>query len=315
MAQHYVARGDIPAAGGYALSKERTKAVVDAVRKEEGLMAVLPVKGTNTRETEIPIFNGSDLQAARQSEMGTKAVTGAEWRQVVLKIETYAAIIVFSNQELDDADGDIMDLFDEQFPAVFAELLDAEALGMQAGDPTYVSGWNATIMDDVTQEIVLDTTRADGWELAAIDGKAKLRDNGYKADFIVAHTSAETTIEKASINTTGQAGQFQRLYADVAQAFRGLKYAFSQNLQDGAAVPNNGEETVGVIGQSSKFPVKVKEEIKTRVATTGSVTLPDTTVVNLFQQNATAMLIEMRAGGVIEDPRAFVRVVVRGAVV
>jgi hypothetical protein len=81
--------------------------------------------------------------AAFVAEGADKAATGAEYAQVTLNVKKIASIVMYTEELLEDAQGDPTVLVNQDVRAAFADLIDSHALGRNVGRGTLTTQFDA----------------------------------------------------------------------------------------------------------------------------------------------------------------------------
>jgi HK97 family phage major capsid protein len=233
--------------------------------------------------------------AAFVAEGAAKAATGAEFSELVVNIKKIASIVMYTEELLEDAREDPSVLVGADVEAAFMNLIDAHALGYQAG--AAIAGSFDSELTNTTQTTELGST-GDAFALAVSAAMEQVEANGGVPNGIVAASDV-----RAHLRDQRNAGDViaQPVYTDgfnrEPDSLYGLPIRYSSNLD---AFPAAAGKIAAVVGDYSHAVFALRRDITLRTSTEATIDVGGT-LHNLFQQNKTAVLWEMRVGFAAHD--------------
>lgn len=233
---------------------------------------------------------------------GQKPVTDGSIGSRQLVAGKIAAIVLIPQDVIDDADIDLWGQWIRpNIPNAFGAALDAAALfgadkpdewtGFQSGlVPQAVEKGNSVAMtDDIYQDIMgvngmIHQVNADGFPV-----------NGFAGD---SEIEAEL---RAAVDSNGRPlynSFLDPIKGDTSNAIAGQPY---YSLENGAWFDTvNNSLLIG--GDFTKLIYSIRKEIEYKISTDATVKLPNGELVNCFQQNVVAFLMEMRVAAAVLNP-------------
>lgn len=285
-----------PAFGSDLLPREISELIFEDAREASVVQQAarrIPLTGAGKA---IPYISGTP-QASWVGEGGRKPVSDATVGTLTMDPKKLAVIVPFSEEYLST---DNVDLFDELRPAIaesFGQAFDAAALHgvatpftaflaqttnlqvLGAGASTYVDLVNAmgTVVDD--------GYRVNGW---AYSDRAE-----------IALLGDVDTDGRPILTTVGDASFANRLVG--RPAFRGESV-------DRLVAGTPSDRTLAFGGDWSKAAWGAVGEIEYDISNQATLTLTDTSTLNLWQDNLVALRAEAYYGFATRDVEAFVRI-------
>jgi HK97 family phage major capsid protein len=248
--------------------------------------------------------------AAFVAEGADKAATGAEYAQVTLNVKKIASIVMYTEELLEDAQGDPTVLVNQDVRAAFSDLIDSHALG-QTSAGTLTTQFDAALRN-TTQTVEYAQANQDALAKALSSAITTVEQNGYTPNGIILPNDAGGVLRDAR-DTTGRP-----LYLGVdtpgfnnrenAASFYGLPVKISTNLQTITGTAAAGR-VVGIVGDFSHAVLAIRDDIRVKFSDQATVNVSGTDH-RLWQENKVASLWETRVGFTVHDlNRAFVAIV------
>ncbi len=120
------------ASGGYHVPDETVQGAFQrGIDRQSAVMALSRVRPVNGKKVQLTEYVGRPT-AAFVAEGAAKTATGAEYAQVTLDIKKIAAIVMYTEELIEDAQDDPTVLINNDVRAAFADLIDSHALGRNA---------------------------------------------------------------------------------------------------------------------------------------------------------------------------------------
>lgn len=233
---------------------------------------------------------------------GQKQVTDGKLANNQLVAGKIAGIILIPQDVIDDADIDIWEQWIRpNIPNAFGAALDAAAL-FGAGKPDEWTGFQAGI---VPQAVAKGNTKAQSSDLyqdiMGVNGLIHMVNiDGFPVNGFVGDSEIEAEL-RGLVDKNGRPlynSFLEPISGQARQAIDGKPY-FS--LENGAWIDTvNNSLLIG--GDFTKLIYSIRKEIEYKISTDATVTLPNGEVVNCFQQNVVAFLMEMRVGAAVLNP-------------
>ena len=272
---------------------------IDRQSAVAALSQVRRVSGGTVKFTE---YVGRPV-AAFVDEAADKAATGAEYAQVTVDIKKIAAIVMYTQELIEDAQDDPTVLVNQDVRASFADLIDSHALGRDSAG-AIVSQFNSELTE-TTQGVEWVAADADGVADAISSAMATIEANGYRA------TGAILAADGAAQLRNARDADGRPLYSDgftsAPSSIWGIPLHYSTNLQSFATAAAAGR-VVGVVGDFTHALLAVRNDISVKFSDQATVDVGGTQH-RLWQQNKVASLWEARVGFVAHDlNRAFVKI-------
>jgi hypothetical protein len=252
------------------------------------------------REVTFTTYLGRPI-AGFVGELGVKPVTGASWGRVTVGIQELAAIVPFSNQIIEDADQNPEALIGPDVELSIAELIDAHALGMQAG--VGITSNFASNLAGTTQTVEYNAARADALAFAISQAMGMIEANGGRPNGVALSWTLRQAIREArQVAAAGTLGAAQPVYGQGGvgiDPFQGLRAAFSTNLGSVAAAPAAGK-VIGIVGDWTNAIMLVRNDINVSRSTEATI-INGATTYHMWQQNMQALRWDVRVGFYAND--------------
>jgi HK97 family phage major capsid protein len=283
----------VDAAGGYLVNDSYGRTLQNTIARESAVLSVSQVNRVAGKRERYAVYAGRPV-AAFVAEGAAKAATGAEFTEVLVDVKKIAAIVLYTEEILEDAREDPRVLVNADVESAFADLVDAHSLGMANG---------AAIVGQFNSELVGTTSTtelgagADAFAVATSAGLEAIEANGGDPTAIVlardvrahlrdARQSSETT---APVYTDGFNREPDQLY--------GIGLRYTTNL-DG--FPAGAGKIAAVIGDYRHAVFAMRRDVSVRQSDQATVDVAGT-LHHLWQQNKIALQWEMRIGFVAHD--------------
>lgn len=231
---------------------------------------------------------------ATVAEGAPKPATGAEYSQVTLDIVKGAAIVMYTQELIDDAITDPSLLVNDDVREAAFDWIDTNALGRNSAG-TIVSSFNSEL-SETTQTTELANSGGDAIPKAISAAIGKIQGKGYKPtgailswDAAQSFRDARSTVETANpiFNPfTGSSTGPTDVY--------GLPLRYTTNLQPFSTTPGAGV-VVGVVGDFSQAVLAIRQDLTIDYSNQATVDVSGT-LHHTWQQNKVAARFEMRAG-------------------
>lgn len=271
-----------------------------AVQTMPGLR-VRPLSGKREKFTE---YVGRPV-VATVAEAGPKAATGAEYASVTLDVVKAAAIVMYTNELIEDAVDDPTVLINEDVRAAFADYIDKNALGRNAAG-TIVGAFNSEL-SETTQTVELGTT-GDALAVAVSAAMGTIEGNGYTPTGIILANDGRAHLRNARNTVETTMPVYSQGYNQPTDALYNLPIRYTTNLQTFAGAAAGGR-VVGVVGDFSQAVLGVRKDVTLSFSNQATIDVGGT-LHHLWQENKVASLWEARLGFVAHDlNRAFVAII------
>jgi hypothetical protein len=294
--------GQTLAGGGYLIPPQYADPLVQAILREQAVAQLARTMTLRGRQVIFTTYLGRPI-AGFVGELGMKPVTGAQWGQVTVGIQEIAAIVPFSNQVLADAVNDPELLVGPDVEASIADLIDANALGMQAG--VGITSQFASNLAATTQTVEYDAARPDALAYAISQAMGRIEANGGRPNGAALSWTFRQAIREARQTGSGLGagiplyGGGGSAFGGALDPFQGLRAAFTTNLSNVGATAGAGK-VIGVVGDFTNAILLIRNDIN--VARSSEATIMNgATPIYLWQQNAQAIRYDVRVGFYAND--------------
>jgi HK97 family phage major capsid protein len=269
-------------------------------------MPGLRVRRVNGKREKYTEYAGRPTFAT-VAEGAPKAATGAEYTQVTLDIVKGAAIVMYTQELIDDAINDPTLLINDDVRAAAADWIDTNALGRNAAGQI-VGAFNSEL-SETTQTQELANTGGDAIPKAISAAIGTIRGNGYNPTGAILAWDAEQAMRDARMTVETATPVFQPFGGAAApDNIYGLPLRYTTNLQTFAGAAAAGR-VVGVVGDFSQAVLAIRQDLTVDFSNQATVDVSGT-LHHLWQQNKVAARWEMRAGFVAHDlNKAFVAII------
>ena len=289
------------AAGGYLFEEQYGDVFIDGIARESAVAQLATVRRLSSKREKYAVYSGRPT-VAFVDESAEKTATGAEFGQVTLDVKKLAAIVIYSEELLEDAAHDPRLLINDDMIGAFAAKIDAHALGYENGSA--ITGSFNSELGETSQTTELGTG-GDAFATSLSAAIDTIESNGYRAtgaavarDVKKHLRDARQTVETAqAVYTPGFEREPDSLY--------GVPLTYTTNLD---AFNAGAGKKAAVVGDFSHAVLGIRKDLTARVSTEATVTVGGTPR-NLWQRNEVAVLWEMRVGFAAHDlNRAFVAI-------
>lgn len=282
------------ASGGYLVSEHYGSTLQNAIRRESAVMALSRVDRVVGRREKYAIYAGRPT-AAFVAEGAAKAATGAEFSELVVNIKKIASVVMYTEEILEDAREDPTVLVSADVEGAFMQLIDGHALGYTAGSA--ITGSFDSEITNTTQTTELGTG-GDAFAVAVSAAIENVESNGYMPNGIVAASDVRAHLRDARATTYDPTTPvYTAGFGREPDTLYGLPIRYSSNL-DG--FPAGAGKIAAVVGDFSHAVFAVRRDITIRTSNQATIDVSGT-LHNLWQQNKTAVLWEMRIGFACHD--------------
>ena len=294
------------ASGGYLVPDQFVQGAFQrGIDRQSAVAALSTVRRVSGKTVKFTEYVGRPV-AAFVAEGAAKAATGAEYAQVTVDIKKIAAIVMYTEELLEDAQDDPQVLINADVRAAFADLIDSHALGRNAAG--VVTGQFNSELSETTQTVELGTT-GDALALAVSSAMATIEGNGYTANGIILANDGRKHLRDA--RGTGDlvtTPLYSQGYTQPSDSLYGVPIRYTTNLQTFAGTATTGR-VVGVVGDFTHALLAVRNDIQVKFSDQATVDVGGTKH-DLWQQNKVASLWEARVGFVAHDlNRSFVAII------
>ena len=245
------------------------------------------------RRQKYAVYAGRPT-AAFVAEGAAKAATGAEFTELVVNIKKIASVVMYTEELLEDAREDPTVLVGADVEAAFQDLIDAHALGYQNG--AAIVGSFDSELTNTTQTTELGTT-GDAFAIAVSAAIANIESNGGRASGIVAASDVRAHLRDARNAVETSNPVYTAGFNREPDTLYGVPIRYSSNL-DG--FPAGAGKIAAVVGDFQHAVFALRRDITVRMSNQATIDVSGT-LHNLWQQNKSAVLWEMRVGFVAHD--------------
>jgi HK97 family phage major capsid protein len=294
------------ASGGYLVPDQFVQGAFQrGIDRQSAVAALSTVRRVSGKTVKFTEYVGRPV-AAFVAEGAAKAATGAEYAQVTVDIKKIAAIVMYTEELLEDAQDDPQVLINADVRAAFADLIDSHALGRNAAG--VVTGQFNSELSETTQTVELGTS-GDALAVAVSSAMATIEGNGYTTNGIILANDGRKHLRDA--RGTGDlvtTPLYSQGYTQPADSLYGVPIRYTTNLQTFAGSATTGR-VVGVVGDFTHALLAVRNDIQVKFSDQATVDVGGTKH-DLWQQNKVASLWEARVGFVAHDlNRSFVAII------
>lgn len=283
------------ASGGYLVRDTYGTTLLDAVQRESAILRLCRVDRVPGKRQRYSVYSGRPT-AAFVGEGAAKAVTGAEFGEVVLNVKKLATNVIWTSEMLEDAAEDPRILVNADVEAAFADLIDAHALGKAAGT-------NLTTSFDASLRATTNTIElgAGGDAIAKAISAAltQVESNGYKPNGIILASDGRGALRDARHTVETSSPVYTPGFEREPDSIYGLPIAYSSNLSPFSATAA-GTKIVAFVGDFSQCVAAVRSDLTVRVSDQATLVNGGTTH-NMWQENKVAAQWESRIGFNVHD--------------
>lgn len=307
------------AAGGYLVPQVLQEALISKINRQAAALSLSNIQRINSNRASWPVYLGRPAVGI-VGEGATKGLTGAEFSEITVAMKKVAGIAVYTEELLEDARIDPTVLVNDDIEKAFSDFIDKGLIGTHPGgastqayfDGSFANAAGASqdVLSNTTQSVEYDaSTNPDAFALALSNAMEQVEANGYEPNGIIVAFTGKRLLRDAR-DTTKRPLYSEGFVKDVNELM-GMNLAFSTNLtataaggvMGGAGSPG---KVLAIVGDFSNSKAVIRKDITMRTSTEATLTGGH----NLFEQNKTATLWEMRMGYTVFDlNRAFCKIV------
>ncbi len=296
------------ASGGFLVPDGQGGIVFERGLNRQSAVAGMPglrIRQVSGKREKLTEYVGRPT-VATVSEAGPKPATGAEYAQVTLDMVKGAAIVMYTQELIEDAVEDPTVLINNDVRKAFADWVDTNALGRNAAG-TIVGSFNSEL-SETTTTVELGTT-ADAIPVAISSAMATIEANGYEPTGVILASDGKASLRNARMAVETANPLFQPFNSAAAPPdIYGLPLRWTTNLQTFAGTAGAGR-VVGIVGDFSQAVLGIRKDITMSLSDQATVDVGGT-LHHLWQQNKVAALWEARMGFVAHDlNRSFVAII------
>ena len=294
------------ASGGYLVPDQFVQnAFQRGIDRQSAVAALATIRRVNGKTVKFTEYVGRPT-AAFVAEGAAKTATGAEYAQVTVDIKKIAAIVMYTEELLEDAQDDPQVLINTDVRAAFADLIDSHALGRNASGA--ITGQFNSELSETTQTVELGTT-GDALARAVSSAMATIEANGYVANGAILANDGRAHLRDArGTGDNAYTPVYSQGFTQPQDSLYGVPIRYTTNLQTFAGSATTGR-VVGVVGDFTHALLAVRNDIQVKFSDQATVDVGGTKH-DLWQQNKVASLWEARVGFVAHDlNRAFVAII------
>lgn len=240
------------------------------------------------RGTQIPVITG-DPAASWVSETGTKPVSNPSLSKKIMQAHKLAVIVPFSNEFRRDASA-LYDALIARLPGALAKEFDKTVFfGPASGSLANFDNFSAVTAQSLSSSVYGGLVAADGdiSEAGGVMNGIVLSPQG-KSVLLGALDGENRPI----FNTVAEGGINRVLGADT--------YVTASAYKAGTAGTGGNPDIIGFAGDWSKALYGTVEGVRIDYSSDATLTLADSSTVNLFQNNMFAVRAEIEVGFVAE---------------
>lgn len=283
-------------AGGYLIQEEYGSVLVDAIARTSAVAVLANFERTSSRRRTYPRLIGRPTAAFVAASADIPA-SGAEFANLVVNVKKIATILLYEEEELEDAATDPQNLLGPEVEAAFADLIDAHVLGLAAG-AAITTGFDQSLHAGVPAggEVELGAT-ADALAVAVSAGMAYVEGNGGRPNGLATALDLNQHVRDAR-DANGRPlyqGGMDAIAANAGQpasTFWGLRWATTTNLD---AFPAGAGKVAAIGGDWTKTKGIIRRDVTVRVSTDATVNVAGTDH-RTFQQEKVAVKYTIRVG-------------------
>jgi predicted phage gp36 major capsid-like protein len=281
------------ASGGYLVPDELGRTLSNTINRESAVASLARIERVGGKRTQYPVYAGRPTVSIT-AEGAAKTATGAEFTELTLNIKKITALVMYTEELLEDAREDPRVLVNADVEAAIADKIDAQALGYAAG-AAIVSSFDSELTS-TTQTHELGTG-GDAFAVAVSQGMADVEAAGGRPNGIIAASDIRSNLRDARATVETASPVYTNGFNREPDSLYGLPIRYSSNLD---AFPAGAGKVAAVVGDFSHAILGVRKDITIRTSDQATVDVGGT-LHNLFQQNKLAALWEMRVGFVAHD--------------
>lgn len=311
MPNHIPIMGTPDAAGGYLIRPEYGATLIDAVAEESALGNFVGVERTKTRKRKYTRLVGRPT-ASFVGEGADIPATGAEFGEIEVNVKKIATTILYTEEELEDAEEDPQTLVNSQVESAFAQLIDAHALGLAAGSPIVTQFDNSFNAGIASSRIELGAS-GDAWPKAVSAAMGYIEGNGGTPNGIIAATDLKQVMRDARSEADGTNPALTEGFARESKDTYTLPHAYTTNLDGFPAGEVGGQpKVVAIVGDFTHAKYILRQDIRVKLADQATVNVGGTDH-RTWQQDKIAVKWSMRVGFNVHQLDGLFAAIVNGA--
>jgi HK97 family phage major capsid protein len=292
------------ASGGYLVHDSFGPTLSNGIARESAIAGLAQVRRVSGKREKYPVYAGRPV-AAFVAEGAAKGATGAEYTELTVNIKKIAAIVMYTDELLEDAQEDPTVLINADVRGAFADLIDAHAIGRTSAG-VVTSSFDSEL-SETTQTVELGATD-DALAIAVSAALGTLEANGYMGTGIVLAQDGRSHLRNARAAVETATPIYTDGFNREPDSLYGVPIRYTTNLQSFAGSATTGR-VLGIVGDFSHAILAIRNDIEVSASNQATVDVGGT-LHNLWQQNKTGVRWEARVGFVAHDlNRAFVAIV------
>jgi HK97 family phage major capsid protein len=281
------------AAGGFLFHEQYGQQFIDGIRREAAVASLARVDSLVGKRQLYTVYGGRPT-VSFVDEGAEKPVTGAEFSQLTLNVKKLAAVVVYTQELLEDAEDDPRVLINQDLAAAFAQKIDAHALGYENGSAITSSFDSELGASTATHEL---GATGDAIAKSVSDAMESVEAAGYTPNGIILSSDSKAQLRNARQTVETAQPVYAPGFTQAPDTLYGMNISYSSNL-DGFNAASG--KVVGVVGDFSQAVLGIRTDLTARVSDTATVNIGGTQH-NLWQRNEVAVLWETRVGFVAHD--------------
>ncbi len=298
----------VDASGGFLVPDGQGGIVFERGLNRQSAVAGMPglrIRRVSGKREKLTEYVGTPT-VATVAEGAPKPATGAEYAQVTLDMVKGAAVVMYTEELIEDAVEDPTVLINNDVRRAFATWVDSNALGRTAAG-TIVGAFNSEL-SETTSTVELGTA-ADALPVAISAAMTTIEGNGYTPTGVILAHDGKSTLRNARMAVETASPLFQPFSSPSAPAdIYGLALRYTTNLQTFAGTAASGR-VVGIVGDFSQAVLGIRKDITVAFSDQATIDVGGT-LHHLWQQNKVAARWEARMGFVAHDlNRSFVAII------
>jgi HK97 family phage major capsid protein len=203
------------ASGGYLAPDQFVQGAFQrGIDRQSAVAALAQTRRVGTGTVKFTEYVGRPA-AAFVDEAADKAATGAEYAQVTVDIKKIAAIVMYTQELLEDAQEDPTLLINQDVRAAFADLIDSHALGRTSAGQI-VGAYNSELAE--TSQTVELGTSGDALAVAISSAMALIEANGYTPTGAILANDGRAHLRNARMRTGFVAHDLNRAFVAIINA-------------------------------------------------------------------------------------------------
>lgn len=256
-------------------------------------------------QTRVPVLATKASAFWITGDTGLKPTTEIGWGNTYINAEELAAVVVIPDNVVDDADFPLWDEYRPELEEAAAVLIDDTILGGIAAPGSFPAGI-VPAANAAGNTIVAGTSTVD-WLDDVNNMIGLVEADGYMVDTLIGKLSLQARLRGLRdankgflVAPAGPAGSSAANQRYQGQLF-GVNLELDQLGLQTFATGTNMPEVIGL--DKDAFVIGRRKDLTFKTADTGVITAADgSIVINLFQQDASALRMVMRIGWQVKNP-------------